>query len=123
MRYLKVKIWNTELGRLTHNPKSGLCIFTFNPELKGLRPDVAPILLPLKFWDKHQFAYGDSRKLYQGLPPFIADSLPDSWGNELFDQWVKKTRYPEETLHLCINSCLLETEEWVLLNLSLLQKI
>lgn len=92
MRYLIVKIWNTELGRLTHNPKSGLCVFTFNPELKGLRPDVAPILLPLKFWDKHQIAYGDSRKLYQGLPPFIADSLPDSWGNELFDQWVRKNK-------------------------------
>lgn len=31
--------------------------------------------------------FGQEGKLYQCLPTFIADSLPDSWGNELFDLW------------------------------------
>lgn len=32
--------------------------------------------------------------MYQGLPPFIADSLPDAWGNTLFDRWVKDNKIP-----------------------------
>jgi len=32
---------------------------------------------------------GDKNKLYQGLPPAIADSLPDKWGNSLFKAWLR----------------------------------
>jgi serine/threonine-protein kinase HipA len=32
---------------------------------------------------------GDKDKLYQGLPPMIADSLPDKWGNSLFNVWLR----------------------------------
>ena len=32
---------------------------------------------------------GDKDKLYQGLPPMIADSLPDKWGNSLFKAWLR----------------------------------
>lgn len=92
MRFLKVLIWGTELGRLAYNPSSRQCNFTFNPKLKAERPDVSPLLLPLKNWRNHQIAFGDDRKIYQSLPPFIADSLPDSWGNTLFDKWVKKNK-------------------------------
>lgn len=92
MRFLKVFIWGTELGRLTYNSSSRQCNFTFNPELKAERPDVSPLLLPLKNWRNHQIAFGDDRRIYQNLPPFIADSLPDSWGNTLFDKWTRKNK-------------------------------
>lgn len=32
--------------------------------------------------------YGNKDKLYQGLPEFLADALPDKWGASLFDQWL-----------------------------------
>lgn len=32
---------------------------------------------------------GNKEKLYQGLPPMIADSLPDKWGNSLFKAWLR----------------------------------
>ncbi|MCM1489374.1 MAG: type II toxin-antitoxin system HipA family toxin [Muribaculum sp.] len=92
MRFLRVFIWGMELGRLSCNPSSRQCNFTFNPGLKADRPDVSPLLLPLKNWQNHQIAFGDERRIYQNLPPFIADSLPDSWGNTLFDKWVKKSK-------------------------------
>ena len=31
--------------------------------------------------------WGEEAKLYQRLPAFLADSLPDAWGNQLFDLW------------------------------------
>ena len=33
--------------------------------------------------------YADDDKLFGGLPSFIADSLPDYWGNKVFNEWAK----------------------------------
>ena len=33
--------------------------------------------------------YADDDKLFGGLPSFIADSLPDHWGNKVFNEWAK----------------------------------
>lgn len=92
MNILKVNLWGEEIGRLVWKPNLRQSYFTFNPRLKGSRPDVAPLTLPLKFWNGNQTAYGDGRRIYQRLPPFLADSLPDSWGNRLFEQWAKFNR-------------------------------
>lgn len=91
MNYITVRLWGEELGRLVWNPSRRLSYFLFNPDVKT-RPDVAPLMYPVDKWDNALPAYGDSGRLYQGLPPFIADSLPDSWGNKVFDQWVRKNR-------------------------------
>jgi serine/threonine-protein kinase HipA len=32
---------------------------------------------------------GNKEDLYRGLPPMIADSLPDKWGNSLFNSWLR----------------------------------
>lgn len=98
MRYIIVTIWGIELGRLSYNPRLRQCYFTFNPELKQNRPDISPLLLPLEKWQNHQIAYGDDRRIYQNLPPFIADSLPDSWGNKLFEQWAKKNKLTQRNI-------------------------
>lgn len=89
MNYLKVLLWGKELGRLVWNPSAGMTYFVFNPDEKE-RPDVAPFLHPADKWNPSIPLYGDSRRIYQGLPPFIADSLPDSWGNMLFEKWIKQ---------------------------------
>ena len=43
-------------------------------------------LKPLKTYANMPI-WGEDGKIYQRLPSFIADSLPDSWGNQLFDLW------------------------------------
>lgn len=98
MRYIIVTIWGIELGRLAYNPSTRQCHFTFNPGLKGNRPDVSPLLHPLGSWQNHQIAYGDDKRIYQNLPPFIADSLPDSWGNRLFEQWAKRNKLSQRNI-------------------------
>jgi serine/threonine-protein kinase HipA len=35
---------------------------------------------------------GNEGKLYRGLPPMIADSLPDKWGNSLFNSWLRDNK-------------------------------
>lgn len=98
MNILKVNLWGEEIGRLSYSPNSKLCTFAFNPKLRGTRPDIVPLLAPLTQWEKHPFVYGDDRRIYQQLPPFVADSLPDSWGNKLFEQWVKQNKLSQRSI-------------------------
>lgn len=70
----------------------------YNPELKDRIPDITPLLSPAKNRNILLPIYGDDRPIYQGLPPFIADSLPDSWGNTLFDKWVKDNKIPRNKI-------------------------
>ena len=94
MKYLKVNLWGQEIGRLVWDPTTRRTYFMYNPELKDRIPDIAPLLSPAKNRNILLPIYGDDRPIYQGLPPFIADSLPDSWGNTLFDKWVKDNKIP-----------------------------
>lgn len=89
MKTLIVKLWGKEIGRLAFLPNENLIQFAFNPKLKN-RPDFAPILCPVGKWNPLIPYLGERNRLYHGLPPFIADSLPDSWGNSLFEKWMKK---------------------------------
>lgn len=98
MNYLIVKLWGKEIGRLAWNSKSRLSYFMHNAELKAVIPDFAPTLAPAGKRNVHLPIYGDERPMYQGLPPFIADSLPDSWGNTLFDKWVKDNKIPRNKI-------------------------
>jgi serine/threonine-protein kinase HipA len=97
MNYLKVKLWGQEIGRLTWAPAQHRCYFLFNPAIRD-RVDVSPLLMAKGRWNDSIPAYGDNRRIYQDLPPFIADSLPDSWGNMLFDQWVKDNKIPRNKI-------------------------
>ena len=76
------------LKAIKENPK-----ITQTDKLNNI-PDIAPLLSSAKNRNALLPIYGDERPLYQGLPPFIADSLPDSWGNTLFDKWVKDNKIP-----------------------------
>lgn len=85
MKYLTVKLWGEELGRLVWNLAAGQTYFQFAPD-KSDRPDVSPLLSPTGSGRDLLPIYGETLPLYQDLPAFIADSLPDAWGNELFDK-------------------------------------
>ena len=93
MKHLKVKLWGEEIGRLVWHSATRRIYFMYNPDLNNI-PDIAPLLSSAKNRNALLPIYGDERPLYQGLPPFIADSLPDSWGNTLFDKWVKDNKIP-----------------------------
>lgn len=84
MKYLTVRLWGEDLGRLAWDSSTNRTYFIFNPNAKD-RPDVAPITNPKDKWMKDMLVFGDGRRIYQGLPPFLADSLPDYWGSRLFD--------------------------------------
>ena len=94
---LSVRLWGEEIGQLCWNAAKGNSYFFFSKEFLASGLDIAPLVASIKDPEARFAIFGntDSPK-YQKLPPFIADSLPDDWGNSLFDQWFAQHGYHEK---------------------------
>jgi len=86
-KILKVMLWGREVGRLCIDPRRKLPFFEYNREWVETGLDISPLNASIKLPQNLRPIFGASEKIYQKLPPFLADSLPDAWGNELFEQW------------------------------------
>lgn len=86
-----VKLWGMPVGYLSWDKKADLAVFEYESKFidKGL--DIAPLTMSINSprSKKHIPWTGDKDKLYIGLPPMIADSLPDKWGHSLFSAWLR----------------------------------
>ena len=84
---LKVILWGEEIGRLSWDGRRRLSYFMYNPAFlkKGL--NISPLVAPVGGARGLTPIWGEDAKIYQKLPAFVADSLPDAWGNQLFDLW------------------------------------
>ena len=84
---LKVILWREEIGRLAWDERRHLSYFIYNPDFikKGL--NISPLMAPIDGVRAFAPVWGEDAKIYQKLPAFVADSLPDAWGNQLFDLW------------------------------------
>lgn len=94
IKSLKVILWDEEIGRLAWDERRRLSYFTYNPEFikKGL--NVSPLVDPSEGIRALSPVWGEEAKIYQKLPAFLADSLPDAWGNQLFDLWRQQNHLP-----------------------------
>lgn len=80
-------LWNREVGRIYWDDASGRAVFAYNPAFLHDGIDIAPLTASIHSLATQKPILGDRDKLYQGLPPFLADSLPDKWGNLVFENW------------------------------------
>ena len=86
-KILKVMLWGREVGRLCIDSRRHLPYFEYNREWIESGLDISPLDASIKLPQNLRPIFGASEKIYQKLPPFLADSLPDAWGNALFEQW------------------------------------
>jgi serine/threonine-protein kinase HipA len=93
---LMVKLWGMPAGYLSWDKKSGLAVFEYEPEFLSKGLDIAPLTMSVNSprSRKHLPWTGNKDKLYRGLPPMIADSLPDKWGHSLFNAWLRDNQIP-----------------------------
>lgn len=80
-------LWNREVGRIYWDDASRRAVFAYNPAFLRDGVDIAPLTASIRSFAAQKPILGDRDKLYQGLPPFLADSLPDKWGNLVFENW------------------------------------
>ena len=88
---LEVRIWNKTVGLLSWDGKRGCSVFQFDKNFPQSGLNIAPLTAPLDSpYIQNAFPmFGNKEKLYAGLPEFIADSLPDHWGNVIFQKWLE----------------------------------
>ncbi len=85
---LKILLWGKEVGRLSWDAKRGLSYFEYSKEFLRGKTDAFPLIASIQSPMSRIPIWGDREaKLYRKLPPFLADSLPDAWGNQVFECW------------------------------------
>ena len=84
---VNVYLWGTCIGKLNWDFEKHCSVFQFTDEYRKQDYDICPSTHPKRTPLFASF-YGNKDKLYQGLPEFLADALPDKWGASLFDQWL-----------------------------------
>jgi len=91
---VKVFLWGTEIGQLFWNERTENSHFFFSPDYFGQPYDLTPITCPKDSREARLAIMGAREdKIFQKLPPFIADSLPDKWGNAIFEKWFDENSY------------------------------
>ena len=87
---VEVRIWNKNVGLLSWDDKRGCSVFQFDKDFSQSGLNLAPLTASLDSpYVQNAFPMsGNKEKLYAGLPEFIADSLPDHWGNVVFQKWL-----------------------------------
>ncbi|HPJ79830.1 MAG TPA: type II toxin-antitoxin system HipA family toxin [Prolixibacteraceae bacterium] len=93
---VKVTLWGMEVGYLSWDKRTGVAVFEYEPSFLEQGLDIAPLTMPVGSpRSRKKLPWrGSKDKLYHGLPPLIADSLPDRWGNALFMAWLRDHRIP-----------------------------
>lgn len=90
---LDVMLWGKKVGTLVPSKKGyrSLISFYFDRDFITAGLDIAPLRASIKSVAAQNGMpiYPDEDKLFSGLPSFIADSMPDHWGNTIFNEWAK----------------------------------
>lgn len=87
-KIIDVFSFGIEIGKLGYNQDQGKSFFQYSPEFldsekyTNLFPFIFKRIKPAQVFTNFQ------SDTFQGLPPMIADSLPDTFGNIIFQEWL-----------------------------------
>ena len=118
VKTLKVILWDEEVGRLSWDDKRQMSYFTYNPTFVHRGIDISPLWASIRNNRGLMPIWGEEQRIYQKLPAFLADSLPDSWGNRCLIFGDSRIISPIRKFLLLISCHLSVEEEWVLWSLS-----
>lgn len=86
---IEVRLFGLEVGKLGYDIDKRMSYFQYNPDFlqsdqyTNIFPYIFKRVKPVQVF--HQF----EGETFRGLPPMIADSLPDMFGNIIFKEWFE----------------------------------
>lgn len=105
----KVRLFGMDMGAFRWDESYNVARFEYDKDFvaKGIEP--SPIMMPVQ--QGRVYSFGNlNRDTFNGLPGMLADSLPDTYGRTLFDQWLALTGRtsgnPVETLCFLGQRCM-----------------
>lgn len=98
-RAVAIWLWGQVLGYLSWDEHKRCSVFVFEEQFLKNDWDVAPFWCSIHSSSALVPRKGNTDKLFAGLPPFVADSLPDRWGNRVFEAWAKRNGINSHTIN------------------------
>jgi len=91
---LEVRAFGQMVGAVAPSPTiANTYVFEYASTWRDSGIDLAPLLMPTNQQSIFTFS-GLSQETYKGLPPMLADSLPDKFGNSLVDAELARQQVP-----------------------------
>jgi len=89
---INIHCFGLEIGRLGFDEDRNASFFQYNPAVlsEDLYANIFPQIIRRIPETQIFRKYGD--EVFRGLPPMIADSLPDVFGNVIFKAWLENTQ-------------------------------
>jgi len=93
---IEVLAWDRRVGAVAFDPATEVYAFEYDDDwVRSGRP-LAPFHLPNR---PGVFTFPElDRRTFFGLPPMVADALPDRFGNALVDRWMVEHGVPREEI-------------------------
>jgi len=83
----EVRLWGNTIGAVAFDRRKGFAVFEYDRQFAGTGIEVSPLKMPL---DTRPYMFPDlAFQTFHGLPGLLADSLPDRFGNQLIDTWLR----------------------------------
>src|SRR5690554_5303119 len=89
---VRVDAWGETVGAVATDPATGRGLFEYSRDWRTGTRELSPLLAP----NSHGLVPGEasSPETFHGLPPFLADSLPDDFGNAIVDAYLAREGIP-----------------------------
>ncbi len=86
---IKVNIWDKLAGIIYWDKDRNVGVFEYDKSFNDQNINISPLLMPLREGVIYEFP-ALNFNTFKGLPPTIADSLPDDFGNIIMNSWLAK---------------------------------
>jgi serine/threonine-protein kinase HipA len=95
-----VNLWDKRVGAVAWDTNTQMASFEYDPKFIANNWEVAPLKMPLNQATRI-FSFPDlvRNTTFKGLPGFLADVLPDKYGNQLINAWLAQNGRPENSLN------------------------
>lgn len=83
-----VQLWSKDVGAVAWDSERQIATFEYDPAFINSGLEVGPLTVPLR---TGLFSFPElNRDTYLGLPGFLADALPDKFGNRIINAWLAR---------------------------------
>ena len=83
-----VKLWGESVGSLYWEKESNAALFDYERKFIRSGLDISPIIMPISQYRNTPYRFLENRTdCFKGLPGLFADSLPDTFGNQIINEW------------------------------------
>jgi serine/threonine-protein kinase HipA len=107
MTTARVVLWGRDIAAVTWDETRDIGVFQYQPEFVESGIQVAPLTMYLA---EGTFEFPSlAKETFKGLPGFLADSLPDKFGNAVIDAWLATQGREPDSLNPVERLCYIGT--------------